>query len=364
MRKKIEEIFFLGQDSTSRKDFEARDTGIIHVLKLFSPGTAMRTSLDDMLRAKMGALIVIDKEGIFNIVDGGFRVNCKFSTQRLVELAKMDGAIILSKDMKKILYSNALLVPSMNIKTRETGTRHKAAERTAKQINSIVIAVSERKNKVTIYCGEEKHILEKSSEILRRATETLQILEKQKESYDDELSHLNVLEVTNLTTTNDVCNILQRIEVIRRASEMVRRYLIELGKEGIIVSMRLKELTKNLSKEREMLLKDYFRDNHIHADDILSNMDLDSLLETATISKILFEELSDKPISPIGLRILNKTNLQSEIINLIKDNFGLEKIFATPEEGLINIFKDKEKVKFISQELSSLREKILAGKKI
>src|SRR3989344_4295635 len=324
MRKKIEEIFFLGQDNTSRKDFEARDTGIIHVLKLFSPGTSIRTSLDDMLRAKMGALIVIDKEGLSNIVDGGFRINCKFSTQRLVELAKMDGAIIIS----------------------------------------IVIAVSERKNKVTIYCGEEKHILEKSSEILRRATETLQILEKQKESYDDELSHLNVLEVTNLTTTNDVCNILQRIEVIRRASEMVRRYLIELGKEGIIVSMRLKELTKNLSKEREMLLKDYFRDNHIHADDILSNMDLDSLLETATISKILFEELSDKPISPIGLRILNKTNLQSEIINLIKDNFGLEKIFATPEEGLINIFKDKEKVKFISQELSSLREKILAGKKI
>ena len=103
MRKKIEEIFFLGQDNTSRKDFEARDTGIIHVLKLFSPGTSIRTSLDDMLRAKMGALIVIDKEGIFNIVDGGFRVNCKFSTQRLVELAKMDGAIILSRDCKKIL---------------------------------------------------------------------------------------------------------------------------------------------------------------------------------------------------------------------------------------------------------------------
>ena len=74
---------------------------LFEVLKVFSPGTAIRTALDDILRARMGALIVVDKEGLFGIVEGGFRVNCRFSAQRLVELAKMDGAIILSKDFKR-----------------------------------------------------------------------------------------------------------------------------------------------------------------------------------------------------------------------------------------------------------------------
>ena len=212
----------------------------IDVLKIFSPGTTIRTALDDILRARMGALIVVDKEGLSGIVEGGFRVNCRFSAQKLVELAKMDGAIILSKDLKKILYANTLLTPSARTSTKETGTRHKAAERTAKQFGTIVVAVSERKNKITLYFKEEGYFIEKTSEILRRAAETLQILEKQKEIFNDLISHLNVLEMTNLTTTRDVCSVLQTMENVRRISENVKRYLIELGKEGTIVSMRLK----------------------------------------------------------------------------------------------------------------------------
>ena len=119
---------------------------LIDVLKMFSPGTSIRSALDDVLRAKLGALIVIDKEGISSIVEGGFKINCKFVPQRLAELSKMDGATILSKDLKKILYANTFLDPNVNIMTKETGTRHKAAERTAKQFNTIVVSVSERKN--------------------------------------------------------------------------------------------------------------------------------------------------------------------------------------------------------------------------
>ncbi|VVB79940.1 DNA integrity scanning protein DisA [uncultured archaeon] len=135
------------------------EAGFTHALKIFAPGTAIRTALDDLLRANMGALIVVDKEGLLKIVDGGFRVNCKFSAQRLVELAKMDGALILSEDLKKILYANTLLVPSAKIKTRETGTRHKAGERTSKQFKTIVIAISERKRKITLYYGDERYVL-------------------------------------------------------------------------------------------------------------------------------------------------------------------------------------------------------------
>jgi len=291
------------------KTSEEIELNLIDVLKIFSPGTSMRTALDDLMRARMGALIVIDKEGLFNIFEGGFKVNCDFSSQRLVELSKMDGAIILSEDLKKILFVNTLLVPKSGLKTTETGTRHKAAERTAKQMHTIVVAVSERKNKITVYFGDEKYVLEETSEILRRATETLQILEKQKEIFNDFVSHLNVLEITNLVTLSDVCNVLQRMEIIRKTSEIVKKYLVELGKEGAIVSMRLKELMQNLNNEREMILKDYFNEEYTKADENLKHMNFDFLLETANILRILFDELHDKSISSKGFRILNKTNL-------------------------------------------------------
>ncbi|MFH1801667.1 MAG: DNA integrity scanning diadenylate cyclase DisA [archaeon] len=344
--------------SEKKKDF-------FDVLKMFSPGTSIRSALDDILRARMGALIVIDNDRVFDIADGGFKVNSKFSSQKLVELAKMDGAIILSKDMKKILYANTLLTPDVNLTTKETGTRHKAAERTAKHADTIVIAVSERKNKITLYYGETRYEIERSSEVLRRTAETLQILEKQKEIYNDLMKNLNILEINNLVTMSDVCEVLQRIEIIRRISDVVKKSLIELGKEGIIVSMRLKELIKNLSKEREMILRDYFKSKYSKIDAALNSMNFDFLLETSNLSRILFEELHDKSISPRGIRILNKTNLlEKEIRALIFGLKTLNKILDAEKESLARILKSEPVAEALIRDLNDLREKILVGKRI
>ncbi len=344
---------------------DKKKTGLLDVLKMFAPGTAIRTALDDILRASLGALIVVDKEGLSGIVEGGFRVNCRFSAQRLVELAKMDGAIVISSDLKKILYANTLLTPSAKILTKETGTRHKAAERTAKQFSTIVIAVSERKNKITLYFGQEGYFLERTSEILRRAAETLQILEKQKEIFNDLISHLNVLEITNLTTTRDVCSVLQTMENLRRISENVRRYLIELGKEGIIVSMRLKELTRNIGKERELILKDYFGQKYAKADELLKNINFDFLLETSNIARILFGEIHDKPVSPKGLRILSKTDMLEKDIKILLDTFGgLDKVFDLDKESLSGTFKNEKLIESIIRDIKNLKEKILVGKSL
>jgi len=341
-----------------------KEGDIFEILKLFSPGTSMRTALDDIVRARMGALIVIDKEGLSTVLEGGFRINCKFSAQRLVELAKMDGAIVLSKDFKKILYVNTLLVPKI-LSTSETGTRHKAAERTSKQIKTIVIAVSERKNKITIYWGDKKHVLEDSSEILRRATETLQILEKQKEIFDDLLLHLNILEITNLVTAHDVCSVLQRMEIIGRISENVRKYLVGLGKEGIIVSMRLRELTKGLNSEREFLLKDYFGSKAQKVKATLNNMNFDFLLETTNLLRVLFEELYDKSVSPQGFRILNKTSLLEKDIKLLINSFkSLDKIFDADKSALEEFLRRKGSIDGLKSDLENLKEKILEGKSV
>ena len=356
------------QKPRQKKEDEKKPTEekkLLDILKIISPGTAIRTALDDILRARMGALIVVEKEGLLNIVEGGFKINYKFSPQKLVELAKMDGAIILSKDLKKILYANTLLIPSIKITTKETGIRHKAAERTAKQIETMVIVISERKNKIILYFKDDNYFLEKTSEVLRRAAETLQILEKQKDIFNDLFSHLNILEITNLVTMSDICHVLQTLEIIRRISENVKKYLIELGKEGTIVSMRLKELTKNLNKERESILKDYFGQRYSKMEETLKNMNFDFLIETSNILRVLFGELHDNSIPPKGIRILNKTNLLEKDIKILFKNFKtLEKIFNLDKESLKSVFKNESFVDSLLDEIKNLKEKILMGKKI
>ncbi|MCF7910232.1 DNA integrity scanning diadenylate cyclase DisA [Candidatus Pacearchaeota archaeon] len=338
--------------------------GILDVLKKFSPGTQIRNALDDLLKARMGALIAVDKDSLSGICSGGFRFNSKFTPQRLVELAKMDGAIILSDDLKKILQANVLLSPKIDIHSRETGTRHQAAERTARQFNTITIAVSERKNKITIFYSDERHELEDSSEILRRATETLQILEKQKEIFNESMINLNILEINNLVSINDVSKILQRIEIIKRISDIVKRYLVELGKEGIIVSMRLKELTKNISSEREMILKDYFGNKKTRADTTLQNMNFDFLIETSNISRILFEQLKeDKIISSKGKRILGKTFLLEKDAKVLMSYFNtIDKVFDASEKEMLDVFKNETFIKSLLRELRNLKDKIMSGK--
>lgn len=341
-----------------------KERTLIEALKFFSPGTAIRTALDDLMRARMGALIVIESEGVLELVEGGFKIDSKFSAQKLVELSKMDGAIIISSDFKKILFANTLLVPDAKLSTRETGTRHKAAERTSKQTGAMVIAVSERKNKITLYLEDFKYVLENSSEILRRAIESLQILEKQKEIFDDLMIDLNILELNGLVTISDVCNVLQRMEIIKRISDRIRRYLVELGKEGIIVSMRLKDLTKHLSRERNFILQDYF-ESFLEANLKLNMMDFDSLLDLNSVSQELFEEVHDEKIFSKGQRLLNKTNLSEGDIDLVvKSSLSLKEVFEREKDSLGQILNNEGLVESFIKDLENLREKILVGKKI
>jgi diadenylate cyclase len=358
----------LARESSLKKEVKIipeKELDLVDILKLFAPGTAIRLAIDDILSAGMGALIVVENERIYDLLEGGFKVNCKFSPQRLVELAKMDGAIILSKDLKKILYANSLLVPNSTIPSKETGTRHKAAERTARQINCMVVAVSERKHKITLYYGQTRYELESTSEVLRRATETLQILEKQKETFNDLLSNLNLSEITGNTTIYEICAVLQRAEMVKRISAMVKRYLVELGREGIIVSMRLKELTKNLNKELELILKDYFNGKYIRAQTMLDSMSFDFLLETQNISRILFDELHDKSISPKGRRLLGKTDLlEKQTKSLINYFKSLGIILTAEDEELMKVLKKRESVDSFKHEVEVLKEKIMSDKKI
>jgi diadenylate cyclase len=362
---KIEVISKVGNiEVISSEEIKENKIDLFEILKLVSPGTSLRISLDDALRAEMGALIVVMNESVEGIMEGGFKVNCPFTSQRLTELSKMDGAVVLSEDLKKILYANVLMIPDPNTPTSETGTRHKAAERTAKQAKTLAIAVSERRKKITLYYDGIRYVLRDSEEILRRATETLQILEKQREIYDDLLTNLNVLEVTGLVSVSDVCNILQRTEMISRIEDTIRKNLVELGKDGSILRMRLKELTRGIEKTQQFILRDYSsRPDRVR--ELVSEISFDDLLDTEGISSLLFNRDSGESVKPRGYRILSRSGLDEKELDIVISGFtDLNGVLNAGLEELARVIGNPEFAERFQRELTVLRENIMVGKKI
>jgi len=192
------------------------------ILKMVAPGTSLRSGLDGALKAGKGALIVIENESLLPLLDGGFRVNCRFTSQRLVELTKMDGAIILSKDIKRINHANVLLTPDSKIKTLETGTRHKAAERTAKQTGCLVIAISERKHEIALFYRNVKYPIKHTEEVLRKANEHIHLLEKQRELFDINIDRLNKLELRNYPSLHKAIVAIQKGRMMQKIAEEMK----------------------------------------------------------------------------------------------------------------------------------------------
>lgn len=301
----------------------------IAALKMISPGTQLRQGLDNVLKAKTGGLIVIaTNEDIMKIVDGGFNINAEYSPAYLYELAKMDGAIVLSGDIKKILVANAQLIPDYSIETSETGTRHRTAERVAKQTGAIVISISQRRNVISVYRGDKKYVVEDISKIFTKANQALQTLEKYKTVLDQAIINLNALEFNDLVTIYDVALAMQKIEMVMRVTNIIEKYVIELGDEATLVSMQLEELMGTTKEDRHLIFRDYCRGD----EDIkefkkkVKGLTSDELIDLVNMAKLLgysgFSENMDMPIRPRGHRILSKIHrLPSTIIENLVNYF-------------------------------------------
>lgn len=302
------------------------------LLQLVAPGTSFREGLDNVLRAKTGGLIVVGySPEVMEIVDGGFSINCDFSPNYLYELAKMDGAIILSEDLKRILYANTQLIPDPSIPSTETGIRHRTAERVAKQTGKLVVSISQRRNVITLYQGNLRYALKDIGVILTKANQAIQTLEKYKSVLDQGLTNLAASEFEEMVTLEEVANVLQRLEMVLRVKNEIRQYINELGTEGRLISMQLEELVARIDEEEWWLIKDYCReDNDEKVREIrrefrkLSN---DELLDSHQIIRILgyphAGNIIDEPISPRGYRLLHKIpRLPSVIISNLVERFS------------------------------------------
>jgi diadenylate cyclase len=308
-----------------------RSKALLDALAIVSPGTPLREGLDRILKASMGALIVVgDGPEVLNICSGGFLLDAAFSPQRLSELAKTDGAIILAPDASRIARANVHLVPNPNVPTSETGTRHRTAERVARSIGIPVISVSEDMAVLTVYMHDAKHQLDAIPSILNRCNQALQTLERYKARLSEVSTSLTALEIEDLVTVRDVVTLLQRTEVVIRIAEEIERYLVELGSDGRLVRLQLNELMAGVEDDRRQVVLDYFQPdaswNLEQAMATLSDLETEELLDAESVADAL--HLSggtndlDGPLQPRGYRMLARVpRLPSELAYRLIDHF-------------------------------------------
>ena len=317
-----------------------KEDPIAEILKKIAPGTPIREGLDNILKARTGALLLItDKQEVIDeIVDGGFNINEDYTSSKLYELAKMDGAIILSGDMKKILFANAQLIPSYQIPTVETGTRHRTAERTAKQTGELVISISQRRNIITIFKDNYRYILEDTDVVLNKANQAIQTLEKYRKVYDSKLSILNEYEFNDIVTLENVVVAIQRAEMVMNVADEVQKSIYELGEDGRLLEMQLEELVGDLEEEELLMVKDYLVQSKKRTPENtlqeIKKLSREDLMKSQVIARLLgyedFDNYDEVGVYTKGYRVLNKIpRMPSSIVeNLVKSFKSFQHILA------------------------------------
>lgn len=316
-------------------------------LAAVAPGTALREGLERILRGRTGALVVLGHDKtIESISTGGFVLDVDFSATGLRELAKMDGAIVVDRDCTKILRAATQLVPDPSIPTTESGTRHRTAERVAKQTSFPVISVSQSMRIVAIYVDDIRYVLEDAGQILSRANQALATLERYKLRLDEVSGTLSALEIEDLVTVRDVVAVAQRLEMVRRISLEIDGYVVELGTDGRLLSLQLDELVAGVDIDRELVIRDYLpngtgRRRRGVADavadlDALSSTDLLDLGAVARALGFSGGDQLDAAVSPRGFRLLARVpRLPGTVVERLVDHFGgLQKLLAASVDDL------------------------------
>ncbi len=329
-----------------KEELESRqDSRIVRALEMVAPGTSLRQGIDNILHAHSGGLIVIGEvDELAFLFSGGIKMELEYSPEVLYELAKMDGAIVLSANATTISQVNVQLTPDPTILTLETGTRHRTAERVSKQTDALVVAVSERRGVVSLYVDGIKYILEDIPVVLAKANQALATLDKYRTRLDQVSTRLTALEFEGGATLHDVLTVLQRAELVTRMAVEIERYIVELGREGRLIEMQLDETMVGVSADKAALVHDYLVEdsdqNFATAFDQLVRLPHQDLLDFGLLADLLGYDRKlntlDYPISPRGFRILGRIpRLPRQVVQRIVDEFGgLEELLAATDGEL------------------------------
>jgi diadenylate cyclase len=355
-------------------------------LAVVAPGTALRDGLERIVRGNTGALIVLGyDQSVRELCSGGFELSAPYSPTRLRELAKMDGAIVLDGPAGRIVRAAVQLVPDPELPTQESGTRHRTAERVARQTGLPVITVSKSMRTIAVFSGGARHVLEDSAVLLARAHQALGMLERYRRRLDDAASTLSAREIEDRATAGDVAVVAQRLEMVGRVTDEIAGYLVELGTDGGLLALQLEELTTGASRERELLLRDYGPPGDQPAlaavTGRLAALSADDLLDLAAVAAAAGlpppppagppappaagldpARSLDRPVAARGYRLLGRVpGLGEETAERVAGQFGgLQKLLSASVEDLCQAGQlDVVQARSLREGLSRLAESAL-----
>src|SRR2546429_3785114 len=289
------------------------DPNVLTAISRIAPGTQLRQGIDDSIRAREGALIVIGEPAELSFMfSGGIRLDQAFTPQLLYELAKMDGAIIVNSAIAKIAQANVQLMPDPTIPSNETGTRHRTAERVARQTGALVISISQQRETVTVFVGQSRYQLDPIADVLAKTNQALHTLETYRTRLEQVLTRLTALEFQSAVMLDDVLVTLQRAELTTRMADEIERACVELGEEGRLIRMQLEELVADVPDEKAALVYDYHADGGAERTreglEALAAIPYDQLLEFELLAVLGFPASVnplDHAIVPRGYRVVS-----------------------------------------------------------
>jgi diadenylate cyclase len=303
----------LGFTRTPSEDDPRRDPKLLAAIERVAPGTDLRQGIDDIIRSREGALIVIgEPHELAFLFSGGIRLDQPFTSQLLYELAKMDGAIIVNSDLSRLAFANVQLMPDPTIPSVETGTRHRTAERVAKQTEALVISISQQRSTISLYVGHSRYQLDLIAEVLAKTNQALATLDTYRQRLEQVLTRLTALEFQNAVVLDDVLVVLQRAEMNTRMAEEIERDCVELGTEGRLIRMQLEELVGHVPREKRAVIVDYHADGGTERTqeglEALAALPYQDLLEFELLAVLGYPASVnplDHSVSPRGFRALS-----------------------------------------------------------
>src|SRR5919204_1074388 len=307
------------------------DRNVFTAIARIAPGTDLRQGIDDIIRSHQGALIVIGEPSeLAFMLSGGIRLDQPFTPQFLYELAKMDGAIIVNASISKIAWANVQLMPDPTIPSAETGTRHRTAERVAKQTNALVVSISQQRETVTLFAGKSRYQLDAIADVLAKTNQALGTLETYRARLDQVLTRLTALEFQNAVMLDDVLVVLQRAELTTRMAEEIERECVELGSEGRMIQMQLEELVGEVPAEKTAVVFDYHAeggaDRVREGLEALAALPYQQLLEFELLAVLGYPATTnplDHGVTPRGYRILSHIpRLPENVIKRVVGELG------------------------------------------
>ncbi|MCC6098209.1 MAG: DNA integrity scanning diadenylate cyclase DisA [Olsenella sp.] len=316
----------------ARKDAQPADGSarLREAIKLTAPGTALRVALDMIIAGHMGALICIgDTDNVLAAGDDGFRLDISFTANRLFELSKMDGAIVIDKDLTRIVRANYHLNPDPSLPTSETGMRHRTAARMSLLTKALVISVSERRQVVNVFVDGKGHQLRSVQELMGTVNQLMVSLQSTRTQLDRNLLRLTTLELDNYVTLADISQTIYLFEVLSTVAEELNELVLQLGSSGKSIAMQRDEIMGNMDEEYTLLVRDYASDSSeenaraIRAR--LHKTDKDQLRVPKHVAEMLGYDDKDEDsiMTSLGLRTLSSISVVREgMADKIVDEYG------------------------------------------